>query len=62
MIVLGYTDFVTQGGDFGHVVRYHFRAVLDVALMALLSADTHHSQGIWTYARESVSHEYACVS
>jgi len=65
MISLGYTEYVTQGGDWGHVVRcphglnlFGGRGANQLPTLA----EFDDSVQIRTYARQGISHEPTHVS
>ena len=65
MISLGYTEYVTQGGDWGHVVRTPhgqnpFGSVVLINVLPL--ADSDDSVQVRSYARQGISHEPSHVS
>ena len=65
MISLGYTEYVTQGGDWGHVVRNPHGWTDPVrrgADQRPTLADSDDSVQIRPYARQGISHEPAHVS
>jgi len=65
MISLGYTEYVTQGGDWGHVVRYpHWLNLFGGrgANQRPTLVESDDSVQIRSYARQGISHEPTHVS
>ncbi len=64
MISLGYTEYVTQGGDWGHTVRrYAFLTLLLLRLTDAIPclANVRHGIAVWSPTCQGIPHQFPSV-